>query len=143
MNGYLRGIGDVRAKISGCVKMRMKIGNLEMDESDFFILDETNDYYDCIIGSEFLRENGFEICPKENVVQIRDGNGYIKLSFKTSGELFVVLWDIWGDLVFVDLFKSQTPKEGACLDEHLVVERTSSPKQKHIDRIDSLDRIDR
>src|SRR5215469_4712333 len=152
LDGTLRGIGDVRAKISGSVRLSVNVGALKMKESTFYILDGENEQYDCILGSEFLRANGFEIHPKENAVKIRDGDGYTLLSFSTSGELPLVLWDIWGDLVFVDLFKSQTPQEGACLDEHLGVERTSSPKQKRLDlrlldrnesQIESILEIDR
>ena len=45
--------------------------------------------------------------------------------------------------MFVDLLKSQTPKDGAHSDEHLGVERTSSPKQKHIVRLIDDRLIDR
>ena len=87
LDGTLRGIGDVRAKISGSVRLSVNVGTLKMKESTFYILDSENEQYDCILGSEFLRANGFEIHPKENAVRIRDGDGYTLLSFSTSGEL--------------------------------------------------------
>src|SRR5215469_487985 len=87
LDGTLRGIGDVRAKISGSVRLSVNVGALKMKESTFYILDGENEQYDCILGSEFLRANGFEIHPKENAVKIRDVDGYTLLSFSTSGEL--------------------------------------------------------
>jgi len=85
--GVLKGIGNVSAGIKGSMNLTLSIGNLEMNECTFYIIDSKNEQYDLVLGCEFLRKNGFEICPRENVIRIRDGDGFIRLSFATDGEL--------------------------------------------------------
>ena len=85
--GVLKGIGNVSASILGSMNLKLGIGNLEMKETTFYIISGKNEWYDMILGCEFLRTNGFEICPRENVIRIRDGDGFIRLSFSPDGEL--------------------------------------------------------
>ncbi|RXG71115.1 hypothetical protein Avbf_04774 [Armadillidium vulgare] len=69
VTGQLKGIGNILVPVVSSFRECIMIGNLKMEESDFYVLQSKSDKYDMLLGYNFLKENRIVIHPEHMMLE--------------------------------------------------------------------------